>query len=40
MITLCACFGVYALGMACVRLLDYWLGRRRSTQLIKRIVEG
>ena len=34
------CFGVYALGMVCMRLLDYWLVRRRAAQLIKRIVEG
>ena len=30
MTTIASCFGVYALGMACIRLLDYWLGRRRS----------
>jgi hypothetical protein len=35
-----ACFGVYALGMASLRLVDYYLGRRRAARISKRIVEG
>ena len=40
MTTLASCFSVYALGMASLRLVDYYLGRRRATRIIKRIVEG
>jgi len=40
MTTIASCFGLYALGMACICLLHYWLVRRRAAQLIKRIVEG
>ena len=40
MTTIASCFGVYALGMACIRLLDCWLVRRRALRIIKRIVEG
>ena len=40
MTAIASCFSVHALGMACMRLLDYWLVRRRSARVIKRIVEG
>ena len=40
MTTMTSCIGVYALSMACIRLLDYWLVRRRAVRIIKRIVEG
>ena len=40
MTILTSCFAVYTLGMASIRLLDYWLLRRRAVRIIKRIVEG
>jgi hypothetical protein len=40
MTTLASCFGIYALGMASIRLLEYWFGRRRAARIMKRIVEG
>lgn len=40
MITLASYFGLYALGMASMRLLDYLLSRRRAARITKRILEG
>ena len=40
MTTLASCFGVYALAMTSMRLVDYWFARRRTALIIKRIVEG
>jgi hypothetical protein len=40
MTTIASCFGVYALAMASMRLVDYWFARRRAERIIKRIVEG
>ena len=40
MTTIASCVGLYALAMASLRVLDYWLIRCRAERIIKRIVEG
>ncbi len=40
MTTIASCFGIYALGMASIRIIDYYLGQRRAARIMKRIVEG
>ena len=40
MTTLATCLVLYALGIASMHLVDYWLRRRRAARIIKRIVEG